>query len=402
MLQIQLPAFVSKLFDPYRYKILKGGRGGAKSYGIADAFLILGTQKREKFLCCREFQNSIKESVHSVLRTRIETHKMNSFYTVKERTIIGSNGTQFIYSGLARQFDAIRSMEGITRAWIDEAQKMSRQSFETLKPTIRRPGSEIWASFNPNSEDDPIYKDFFKDEPPPSTLRGTVNWRDNPWFPEVLNIDRLHMLRTNPELYRHVWEGECRTNSDAQIFNGHFIMDSFAPQKAWDGPYYGLDFGFSIDPTMLIKIWIDTHDNRIYIEKECGGVRIPLKKLPRLFHEKMPEASRRIIKGDCARPESINFLNSEPFRGQRFAVKPCEKWDGCVEDGIEVLKSFDKIVIHPSCTETFNEFSRYSYKIDRLTEEVTRDVEDSYNHTIDAIRYGIEKVITRRRGVLHM
>lgn len=393
---INLPDYAEPLFKPYRYKVLKGGRGSAKSYTVARALLIKGASKKCFVLCAREFQNSVTESVHRLLCEQIGELGLEKFYTFTKDTITGINGTHFIFKGVHRNVDSIKSIPGITDLWLEEAHTVSKRSWEILVPTVRDPGSEIWVTYNPESEDDPTHEKFCgKAGPPEGSLVITANWRDNPWFPKVLEIEKAHMKRTNYDLYMHIWEGECRTNSDAQIFKGKWKVDFFEPEEHWDGPYYGADWGFSVDPTALVKIYLDLAKNNLHFSEEAGGVGIEMDDIAAEF-DKVSGSRTRPIRADCSRPETISYVSR-----QGFMVEAAEKWTGSVEDGIEWFKTFDKIIIHPRCPETATEFRKYAYKVDRLTGDITTHIVDAYNHRIDAGRYGCQPMITLgRQGLL--
>ena len=202
------PRKLGILFKPARYKILHGGRGGAKSWGIARALLLRGMANPIRWLCAREYQNSIDESVHQLLEDQIITLGLSDFYDVQKKAIFGKNGTHFGFEGLHHNVVNLKSWEGADGAWVEEAQTVSKNSWNVLTPTIRKDGSEIWVSFNPEFEDDETYMRFVV-KPPRNALVQEINWRDNPWFPKVLEEERLDLLERDPDAYDHVWEGKC-------------------------------------------------------------------------------------------------------------------------------------------------------------------------------------------------
>jgi phage terminase large subunit len=387
---VELPTYAAPLFEPYRYKVLKGGRGSAKSYTVAKILLLRALRKKRFVLCAREFQNSMADSVHKLLEEQIYEMNLDKFYNVQNQQITSTNGSKFIFKGVWRNTNSIKSIPGLTDLWIEEAHTCSKNSWDVLIPTLREEGSEIWVTYNPENEDDPTHVKFCGPEgAPPGTLLIEANHADNPWFPNVLKDEMDHLRRTNYELYLHVWEGQTRTNSDAQIFRNKFKVDYFQVSKDWDGPYFGADWGFSVDPTALVKVYLDIKGpkKRLLISEEAGGVGVELDDIPELF-DTVSEVRKRVIRADNARPETISYIAR-----QGFAIEAAEKWKGSVEDGIEWLKSFDEIIIHPRCKETANEFRKYSYKIDRLTQDITTDIVDAYNHYIDAIRYAFQPLI---------
>lgn len=213
----EFPQKLACLFQPSRYKILYGGRGGAKSWGIARALLIKGANTPLKILCAREFQNSIAESVHQLLENQIRDLGLGSFYEVQNNKIIGSNGTEFIFAGLRANINSMKSFEGIDIVWIEEAVNVSKRSLEVLIPTIRKENSEIWISFNPELETDEVYARFIKN-PPSTAMVVPISWRDNPWFPEVLRIEMEELKAKDPDAWLHVWEGKCTQTLDGAIY----------------------------------------------------------------------------------------------------------------------------------------------------------------------------------------
>ena len=212
-----IPDKLQCLFEPKRYKIAYGGRGGAKSWAFADALLILGAQNPLRILCAREIQKSMKESVHQLLRDRIIALELDGFYEVLNDEIRGQNGTLILFAGLRHNVENIKSKEGIDIVWVEEAQHVSKHSWETLIPTIRKEGSEIWVSFNPELDTDETYVRFVKN-PPPNAVVVKVNWSDNPWFPPVLRDEMIHLRETDPDAYLTVWEGHCRQTLDGAVY----------------------------------------------------------------------------------------------------------------------------------------------------------------------------------------
>lgn len=214
---ICLPEKMKKLFEPWRYKILYGGRGAGKSHSIAAALLVLGMRKPLRILCARELQNSIRDSVHKLLSDKIAEHGLEGFYSVDLTTIKGKNGTEFFFEGLKSNIDKVKSYEGIDIVWVEEAHLVTKRSWDTLIPTIRKENSEIWVSFNPELEDDETYQRFVAN-PPENAVVMKVNWQDNPWFPNVLRQEMEELKKRDPQAYRTVWEGECRKVVDGAIF----------------------------------------------------------------------------------------------------------------------------------------------------------------------------------------
>ena len=206
-----LPFKLGFLLNPSRYKVIHGGRGSGKSWSVARALLILGWEKPLRILCAREFQNSLPESVHRLLADQVEGLGASNFYTVQKSAIIGANGTEFVFAGLRHNVSKIKSFEGFDIVWVEEGQTVSKHSFDVLIPTIRRPGSEIWVTINPDLEEDDAWQRFVVSTPPDSIVQR-VNWTDNPWFPEELRAEKDHLKARDFDAYDNVWEGHCRSH----------------------------------------------------------------------------------------------------------------------------------------------------------------------------------------------
>ena len=225
VLKVQFPDKLAShfLFEQRRYKVCYGGRGSGKSWGYARALLILGYQTRLQILCAREVQESIRQSVHKLLGTQIDLLGLNGFYRVNLTNIVGKNGTEFNFSGLSTMTaDNIRSYEGVDICWCEEAHSITKRSWDILDPTIRKPGSEVWITFNPYLESDETYQRFVVD-PPEDTVKVKMNWRDNPWFPEVLEKQRQYCLRHDPDNYLNIWEGECLPAVEGAVYYNEIV-----------------------------------------------------------------------------------------------------------------------------------------------------------------------------------
>ncbi len=387
-MDIDFPAPYEALFKPYRYKVLYGGRGSGKSWSIARALLLQGVQRPLTILCTREVQNSINDSVHRLLREQIDELGLNDEYKVTQNSIYGRNGTEFIFKGLRFNVREIKSTEGVDIAWCEEAQAISAESWDVLIPTIRKEGSEIWISFNPLDEHDPTYERFVL-SPPDTAFVRKVNYDENPYFPKVLESEMEWLKQRDYQSYLHVWEGEVRKHSNALVFGGYFRVEAFeTPNNARF--YQGADWGFSSDPSTLIRCFVD--GRKLYIDREAWGVGVEIDNTPALF-DTIDTARRWPIKADCARPETISYM-----RRHGFNITAAKKWQGSVEDGIEFLKTFD-IIIHPRCVHTIDEFNHYSYKVDKQTGDILPVIVDAWNHLCDSLRYALSDLI-KGRGMM--
>jgi hypothetical protein len=220
--QIEFPEALSFLFEPARYKVPYGGRGSSKSWSVARALVLLAAQKPLRILCAREFQNSTKESVHRLLADQIEAMGLVALYDVQETVILGKNGSEFLFKGLRRNVQGIKSTEGIDICWVEEAQTVSASSWDLLIPTIRKQGSEIWITFNPDLEEDETYVRFVK-HPPPGALVRLINFSDNPWFPDTLRAEAEHLKSRDLDAYRHVWLGQCRVRVQGALWTKEML-----------------------------------------------------------------------------------------------------------------------------------------------------------------------------------
>lgn len=389
---IILPEIFYGLLEEHRYYVYYGGRGSAKSHSIARYLICQALRSTNKILCTRELQSSIMESVHSLLYGIINQYRLSPYFYVKNHEIVCINGSHFIFKGLAHNIEAVKSTEGIDICWVEEADKVSQASWDVLIPTIRKPNSKIIVTFNPTHEDDPAYQDFVVNTKPDS-ISQKVNYTDNPYFPEVLRKEMEHLKATDYEKYLHVWEGELRTTSDAQVFKGKYVVKEFSSEGV-EAFFHGMDFGFANDPCAFIRCFI--RDNDLYIDREAFGHGVEISELSALIRSVIAGRHYK-IKADCSRPETISYLAN--LREDNWNIEAAKKWSGSVEDGISYLKSFNKIIVHPSCTQIIKEFKHYCFKIDKRTNEILPIIIDDYNHGIDALRYALDNLIKRKVSI---
>lgn len=417
---------------PVRYKVPKGGRGKGASWNIGRHLLKKSLFQKRLILATREVQNSIKDSVHRLLKSQIKKLGYSEFFEVTANSIrCLVTDSEFIFRGLNDMTaENVKSMEGITDVWVAEAESMGARSWMILDPTIREEGSQIYVDYNPDNPKSATNV-MFTDECPPDAIVVHLTYRDNPHFPATLEKLRQNALlkiqnAVNEEQrlqfqmdYNWIWEGHCRAVSKASIFGAHHIVEAFTPLEdpgEWHGPYDGADWGFSVDPSVRVRVWI--HDlplsdgrtqKRLCIEREAYMVNCETRHLQHLFDGKVqkngdewvdgphglwPDSRTTRIIADNARPETISAVKNDGFN-----IIACEKGKGSVEDGIEHMRGdYDIIVVHPRCVKTAEEMVLYSYKLDKHTDEPTTDIVDKFNHCIDAIRYALEKVMKRKRG----
>lgn len=410
------PAWAQPLFHPKRFKAPKGGRGSSKSWSVAAWLVMLAAASPIRWLCTREFQKSVKQSVHKLLCDQVKRLGLEHKFVVTEKSIVGKNGAEFIFEGLHANVDQIKSLEGLDGVWVEEAETVSKLSWQALIPTVRKMScvladayrklgvegvpdkvsSEIVATFNPREEDDATSVLFFKTlAGDPDCWSPDVNWQDNPFFSETtLHADMLRDYKLDADMAAHVWGGQFRRNSEAQIFHGKIRLEEFEPGANFAGPWYGMDFGASADPFSTHEYW--AVNNTLYVYREAWGYGVDNDALAPLVYREIPRLAkfgkvnvlgdRPEIRGDCSRPETIAHL-----RKFGLNVVAAEKWPGCVEDGIAALRSCEAIVIHPgNCPQAAREARLYSWKVDKNTGKVTRVIVDAYNHFWDDCRYAMQ------------
>lgn len=398
------PKLIPVFTGNYRYRGSYGGRGSAKTRTFAKmtavrAMMFAQAGVSGVVLCGREFMNSLEDSSMEEIKQAIrETPWLDAFFDIGEKFIrTKDRRVSYVFCGLRHNLDSIKSKARILIAWIDEAESVSEMAWSKLLPTVRAEDSEVWITWNPEDEESPTNQRFRMQAPENSCI-VEMNYSDNPWFPAVLEQERLNDYnRLDGPTYSWVWEGEYRKNSQAQIFAGKYEVREFTHGDDWDGPYNGLDFGFSQDPTAATQCWI--HGDVLYVEFEAGKTGLELDHTADYICKRIPSFDRETVRADSARPESISYLKRADPDGKRKnmpGIIGVDKGKGSVEDGIEFIKSFAMVVIHPRCQETAREFQRYSYKVDRLSGDVTKVILDKFNHYIDSIRYGLEQVMKNR------
>jgi phage terminase large subunit len=389
-LQLQTPEWALPLLEGSRYKGAWGGRGSGKSHMFAELMIeahIIDQKRRS--VCVREIQKSLNQSVKRLLETKIEAMNAGAYFEIQDAVIKSRKGDgAIIFQGMQNHTaDSIKSLEGYDCAWVEEAQSLSQTSLDLLRPTIRKPNSELWFTWNPRQNSDPVDFLLRGPEPPTDATVIKVNFGENPWFPDVLKEEMEYDKRRDPDKYQHVWMGQYLRNSNSRVFRNWKIDEFEAPLEAIHR--LGADWGFAVDPTVLVRCHII--GRTLYIDYEAYMVGCEIVNTPELFMQ-VPEAEKWPIVADSARPETISHMKRNGFPKIMTAVKGPKS----VEEGIEFLKNYD-IVVHPRCTHTIDELSLYSYKSDPLTGRILPHLEDKKNHVIDALRYACEGI---RRSVV--
>lgn len=389
-LQAQFPSKLQCLFKPKRYKVLYGGRGAAKSWGVARALLILGASRPLRVLCARETQKSIADSVHQLLKDQIVALGLESFYTVQETSIFGPNGTQFSFAGIRQQnITSIKSYEGVDICWVEEAQVVTKKSWGILIPTIRKPNSEIWITFNPELDTDETYERFVAD-PPEDSYVVPINYSDNPWFPDVLEQERLELKRRDPLEYETVWEGKCRPAVEGAIYLNE--MRRIADEKRLCNVPY--------DPLLKVHtVWdMGWNDSMaiILVQRVRSEIRIidfiedshrTLDDYAAQLNDKRMNWGTDYLPHDAkAADYKTGKSGEELLRKFRKSVQVIPALP--VEQGIKATRlALNQCYFDRKATALVDHLKRYRRNIPVGTNEPTSPLHDEHSHAADAMRY---------------
>lgn len=307
-MQVTFPTAYKELFRPHRYKVYYGGRGGGKSWQFARALILLGYDRKLRILCTREIQRSISDSVHKLLTEQIDALGLNYFYAITRDSIKGANGTEFIFKGLHANSQEIKSTEGVDICWIEEAMSVSEDSWAVLIPTIRKEGSEIWVTFNPDSEKDPVYQRFLVNGASDAYIRK-INYDENPHFPEVLRKEMEWLKSRDYQAYLHIWEGEVKRHSNALVFGNYFKVEEFeTPARVRF--YHGADWGFAcLGGGTLIM----TDKGEIPIRDICPGDKVLTRKGYRRVVAFLPRGRKKVYTVDCGNGRPITATADHRF-----------------------------------------------------------------------------------------
>lgn len=384
-LKIKTPKWGVDFLKPARYKVAYGGRCSGKSHFFAEMLVeehIINPNS--KSVCVREIQKSLNQSVKALIENKIEALAVGHLFEVQQTCIRNKTGDgMIIFQGMQNHTaDSIKSLEGYDRAWIEEAQSLSQLSLDLLRPTIRKEGSEIWATYNPRHQTDPIDVFFRGLNPPENSIIKRVNFEDNPWMPHIMIEEMEYDRKRDPDKFQHIWKGEYIQMSEATVFRNWREEEFETPKGALFR--LGADFGYAKDPTVLLRCFID--GRKLFIDYEAHQIGCEIMDTPDLFLT-IPESEKWPIVADSSRPETISHLRRHGFT----KILGSTKGAGSVEDGIEFIKTYD-IIVHPRCKHTIDELTLYKYKVDPMTEKVLPILEDKNNHLIDALRYAVEGV----------
>lgn len=393
---------------PARYKGTHGGRGSAKSHEFARRLVRAMVNGPTRAVCVREVQKSLAQSVKRLLEDKIKKFGLEEMFRITEPAIHGPHGGIIVFQGMQdHTATSIKSLEGFDIAWVEEAQAFSAKSLQMLRPTIRKPGSEMWFSWNPSQPTDPI-DDLFRGPggPPPGATCVAASFRDNPWFPEDLRKDMAWDRKRDEDKYQHVWEGGYEKHSEARIFKHWRVEEFMAPRDAvWR---LGGDWGFSVDPAVMLRGFEGPrHEGRrqeFFIDGEAYKIGCEIDALPALFDQAdafdredplAPSAMRAWkVTADSSRPDTISYMRRHGWP----RMERSRKGAGSIKDGVAFLQGYD-FVVHPRCVHTIDEFTEYKHPVDKLTGLVLPILPDKKNHVIDALRYSAEDLMDAAKGV---
>jgi len=387
----EFPVKLAFLFEPCRYKVAYGGRGGAKSWGIARALLILAAKNPLRILCAREYMTSMKDSVHKLLCDQIMALGLLDYYEITQNSLRAKNGSEFAFVGLKNNVANVKSYEGVDICWVEEAQTVSQRSWNTLIPTIRKEKSEIWISFNPELETDDTYQRFVVN-PPENSKVVKINWSDNPWFPETLRLEKDSLKARDIEAYNTVWEGLCRQTVDGAIFaremqmadlEGRITKVGYDPNKPVHAVF---DLGWS-DATAIWFVQFIGMETRLirYVEDNQKTISEYLAKMQTFGYVYdtlwLPhDAENRTL---AANGRSIEQI----VRAAGYKTKIIPKTP--IVDSINAARTlfrncwFDR----ENCYDGLQCLRHYRYEVDPDTKAFSKTpVHDQYSHGADAFR----------------
>lgn len=392
-IEAPFPAKLSFLFEPYRYKVLWGGRGSGKSWGIARALLLIGVQRPLRVLCAREYQNSIADSVHKLLSDQIAELKLDGLYEIQQKNIFGPNGTSFGFEGVKNNPKRIKSYEGVDVCWVEEADTVSEESWDILIPTIRKSGSEIWVSFNPNVKTDYTFR-FFIQAPPKDAKVVELNWRDNEWFPEELRLDMERLRDTDYDKYLHVYEGHCKRVLAGAVYADE-IRAALAERRITKVPYQpeggAVDVFFDLGWSDATALWF-----RQRVGFEWHYIRYYSNRLKKFEHYLDFIDSTRYRIGTLWLPHDAKAKE----KGTGLSIEELARKSGrqvrivkglSVEDGINAARTifsscwFDET----ECEDGVQALTEYRYNVlNDATGHLSKvPVHDHTSHGADAFRY---------------
>lgn len=401
VLRIETASVFKPLFQHRRFKGARGGRGGAKSHFFCDKIIEDCLTRHTRQACLREVQNSIAESVKQLLEDKINFFGYQDQFKITEREITGPYDSLIIFKGLRNHtVSSLKSLEGFTDAFVEEAHVISQRSLDTMIPTFRN-NSQMSFAWNPALPTDPVDSMFMQAlaDGDDDFCLVEASWETNPWLPDELYRDLQRDRRRDPEKYQHIWGGGYIQHSEARVFKNWVVEGFDTPGNA--SFLHGADWGYSVDPTVLVRCFIGRWENGkaiadpagkvLFVDREVYKIGCELDHTPKLFDGIVPGMTGAArdwpIIADSSNPQAISYLRRHGYPN----IKKSVKGSGSIKEGVAFLQSYD-IVVHPRCTHTQDELTHYSYKLDPLTNLVLPILSDKKNHVIDSLRYAIEPV----------
>jgi phage terminase large subunit len=395
-LKADIPAWSVGIFKPARYKVAYGGRGSSKSWTFARALLMRAASKPTRVLCTREVQLSIRDSVHRLLSDQIESLGIGGAFEVTRDEIRHSNGSMFVFSGLAQHtVESIKSFEGIDVVWCEEAQNISKRSWDVLLPTIRKAGSEVWLTLNPHLETDETYQRFVAN-PPPNSWLARVNWRDNPWFSDVLDNERKETERRDPDNYANIWEGEPLRVAEGAIYRAE-VESLFAAGRVRTVPVDPIipvhtvwDLGWA-DSMAIAMVQRSASEIRVvgYLESSNQVLSWYIGEIEKLGHR---WGTDYIPHDGASRDFKTGKSTEELLKAMGRKVRVLEAMS--VEEGIRAARAifprayFDQV----STVRLVECLKRYKRIVNRKTGEPMGPLHDEFSHGADCWRYVAQAV----------
>lgn len=386
---IEIPIEYKRLFDnDWREAAVYGGRYSLKSHTVARVLLIRARQKKIRVACFREFQNSIADSSHQLLKDLINQYELTDFKVTNTSIINTINGSDFIFNGLHNNEQSVKSTEGIDIAWVEEAQTVSNTSLEVLTPTVRKPGSQIIYTYNRLLEDDPVHHRLVL-EGRPNTLIINTNYDialKYGMMPDVIRLEMEDDRDKRPALYKHKWLGEP-SSSERKIYKDWAIIDELPHEARLER--YGLDFGYSNDPTAIVGIY--KYNGGFILDEVCYQKGLSNKQIS----DTLLNIDRALVIADSAEPKSIDEIRSYGVN-----ILPCVKGKDSVNQGIQFVQ-YQKISVTKRSINLIQEYNRYLWQVDKL-DRIINVPEGGFDHLMDAIRYGLDTYNNNNTGSIYV
>lgn len=374
---VEIPIEFKRLFDnDWREAAVYGGRYSLKSHTVARILLIRARQSKIRVACFREFQNSIADSSHQLLKDLINKYGLTDFKVTNTSIINTVNGSDFIFNGLHNNEQSIKSTEGIDIAWIEEAQTVSNTSLEVLTPTVRKPGSQLIYTYNRLLEDDPVHHRLVL-EGRPNTLIINVNYDialKYKMMPDVIRLEMEDDRDKRPALYKHKWLGEP-SSSERKIYKDWAILEELPHEARLER--YGLDFGYSNDPTAIVALY--KYNGGFILDEVCYQKGLSNKQIA----DTLSNLDRALVIADSAEPKSIDEIKIYGIN-----ILPCIKGKDSINQGIQYVQD-QRISITKRSYNLIQEYNKYLWQVDKL-DKVINVPEGGYDHCMDAIRYALD------------